>query len=665
MKTEERAVIHLVFAFDGKMFPAACVAMKSAVLGNGGRDDFVLHVMNPGFDDAVLHAMRAVMSECPNAKLEFITVTPRDFPAGLPTGPVMAFARLLVGRPIVAPRVIYLDSDVLVAGNLRELWDMPFDGHALLAVAGHAWNPPGSYSEIIRFGQRKAPAGPYFNSGLLVIDMPSFHSAQDEIFDVLSRYAPWILDYAQGVLNYVFRGRIGEIPRHWNWCSWKRSSARAGVIHYQAPDRPWQYRKSSAVYRMWWRFFLKHVVPYTDLDAITQLASQRRQLPSFPRQPRQSSMLSRLGTAAKHSVGLTRICIRRATRARKRVMLFKSELDSLGDMVLMTGVVPHYRKLFPDATLEIICNAAAVDLMRATNAFDAVWPRSRLLHNGQPSWLNTGRSDIFISLRRTLFAPDVRWMSSFLPVKAIGFSGDVLNHRIGKLPAYRKLLARECELPDDGGGSSWHELDVQRKMLSMLGIDVPIESLRPKIPEAYVDRSMAQELEKLYDLDGRPLYVCCPCGSQSIRSYPVESWHRVFAGLAPCLVVLCATGSDWRDVLALMAEPPEGVTFINLAGQTDLPQLAGLLCRADAVLAVESGPMHMAIALERPLVAVCGRGHYGRFVPYPYAIDNARFLFTDCEHSGCNWNCYAEKAACVSRIDPDEVCDAMKKVALR
>lgn len=377
------------------------------------------------------------------------------------------------------------------------------------------------------------------------------------------------------------------------------------------------------------------------------------------------SMLSRLGSAAMRGVGLARIGVRRMTRARKRVMLYKSKSDFVGDMILMTGVVPHYRKLFPDATLEIVCNDVAVDLMQKADVFDAVWPMSRLSYKGRPSWLNAGRCDTVISLRRTTSPLDEQWLRSFLPVRAVGFSGDVLNHRTGKLPSYRKLLERECELPDDGGGSVLHELDVQRKMLSMLGMDLPIEALKPRIPDAFVDHSVTAELESLYDLAKKPFYVCCPCGTNAIRSYGTQNWRRVFSGLAPCVVALCATGKDWRDMLGLVAEPIDGVTFVNLAGQTSLPQLAGLLCRADVVLAVESGPMHMAIALDRPLVAICGRGHYGRFVPYPYQNPNAMFLFADCEHSGCNWHCHAEKAACINRIEPVDVCDAVGKVASR
>lgn len=362
-------------------------------------------------------------------------------------------------------------------------------------------------------------------------------------------------------------------------------------------------------------------------------------------------------------VGVIRILVRRIRRQRMRIMIYKSQEDKIGDMILMTGVVPHYRRLFSDATLEMVCNDESVAMMQATGVFDAVWPRSLLSSKGRPRWTNAGRVDLFISLRRTVAPSDAMWMDSFRPVRAFGFLGDLLRHCVSILPRYRKKLDEICELPDDRGESNLHELDVQRKMLSQLGIDFPVESLCPRIPEAYSDSSVAETVECVYNLADKPFYICCPCGSQPIRSYGAENWHPVFAALAPCVVAVCATGKDWREVLELTAKPIEGVIFINLAGQTTLQELSGLFQRADAVLAVESGPMHLAVAMERPLVAVCGRGHYGRFVPYPYAISNAEFLFSDCEHSGCAWKCLFPRTVCITNIEPAEVVAAVRRVS--
>ena len=41
----------------------------------------------------------------------------------------------------------------------------------------------------------------------------------------------------------------------------------------------------------------------------------------------------------------------------------------------------------------------------------------------------------------------------------------------------------------------------------------------------------------------------------------------------------------------------------NLAGATTLPQLAALLSQVDVLLANDTGPLHLAVALGRPVVA--------------------------------------------------------------
>ena len=45
---------------------------------------------------------------------------------------------------------------------------------------------------------------------------------------------------------------------------------------------------------------------------------------------------------------------------------------------------------------------------------------------------------------------------------------------------------------------------------------------------------------------------------------------------------------------------------LNLAGKTSLTQLAALLERADLLITGDSGPMHMAAAVETPLIAIHG-----------------------------------------------------------
>jgi ADP-heptose:LPS heptosyltransferase len=66
--------------------------------------------------------------------------------------------------------------------------------------------------------------------------------------------------------------------------------------------------------------------------------------------------------------------------------------------------------------------------------------------------------------------------------------------------------------------------------------------------------------------------------------------------------------------------------LINLTGQTGIDQLPELLNAADCVVSNDSGPMHLAAALGRPLVTLFGPTAPDRFGPYPPVAERQRVL---------------------------------------
>ena len=80
----------------------------------------------------------------------------------------------------------------------------------------------------------------------------------------------------------------------------------------------------------------------------------------------------------------------------------------------------------------------------------------------------------------------------------------------------------------------------------------------------------------------------------------IDDLHKAFR----VKIVLIGGPDDQPLCDALAKKSPH--PLINLAGQTTLRQLIAVLARADLVIGTESGPLHMATALNRPLLALFG-----------------------------------------------------------
>ncbi|MEO3957102.1 lipopolysaccharide heptosyltransferase II, partial [Chromobacterium piscinae] len=109
----------------------------------------------------------------------------------------------------------------------------------------------------------------------------------------------------------------------------------------------------------------------------------------------------------------------------------------------------------------------------------------------------------------------------------------------------------------------------------------------------------------------RPLIGFCP----GAEFGPAKRWpHYHYAALAQQLiaegnqVVLFGSAKDrecGEEIIAAL--PAEARRYCrNLAGETQLEQAVILIARCDAVVSNDSGLMHIAAALNRPLVALYG-----------------------------------------------------------
>jgi ADP-heptose:LPS heptosyltransferase len=173
---------------------------------------------------------------------------------------------------------------------------------------------------------------------------------------------------------------------------------------------------------------------------------------------------------------------------------------------------------------------------------------------------------------------------------------------------------KRAPLPPKGTHS--HAVDILVRFNSLLGIEErPAASLTFRPAAAY-----NPSLEQYASFRGA--FVLFP----STRR-PGKRWDG-FAELTN-LVLQHEPGAR---VVWAGDEPAEGrpgwspARFLNLTGRTSLDALPDVLRPAGLVLGNDSGPMHLAAAMGRPVVALFGPTDPDRFGPYPPASPNNRVI---------------------------------------
>jgi hypothetical protein len=118
-------------------------------------------------------------------------------------------------------RILYLDSDIRIAGSLDPLFDLDMKGAPFAAVDDlMKFHPPSILTGIphrLKIGMKEAD--PYFNSGVMLFDCEQWRRKRmtSIALDYMSRLAPVALHYDQDVLNVAFCNEWLPLSPRWNF----------------------------------------------------------------------------------------------------------------------------------------------------------------------------------------------------------------------------------------------------------------------------------------------------------------------------------------------------------------------------------------------------------------------------------------------------------------
>jgi lipopolysaccharide biosynthesis glycosyltransferase len=143
-------------------------------------------------------------------------------------------------------RLLYLDADTRIVGDVSVLFDLSLDGFSFAAVQDHVPDP--AVASPYRASLGLSLDIPYLNSGVLLID-PSRWLAEDTSARVLAFLedhldACWHAD--QSALNAVVRGEFQHLSPVWNmlfpvwFLAQLQSVIEPAVLHYVGGRKPWR-----------------------------------------------------------------------------------------------------------------------------------------------------------------------------------------------------------------------------------------------------------------------------------------------------------------------------------------------------------------------------------------------------------------------------------------
>lgn len=245
-------------------------------------------------------------------------------------------------------------------------------------------------------------------------------------------------------------------------------------------------------------------------------------------------------------------------------------------------------------------------------------------------------------------------------------TGPLFDDLMYSLSARRKVGRPWKSALDDRPGE--HAVERLRRIFELFLPPGPLESA---VPSLIV--SDPQGVRREFGLPER-YFVLNPTNShfrkndfRSYRSWPEEHWRRL-------IDLLSSRGSEALVLIGSAAERKylerylkRSDRLVSLAGRTRLDRLAAVIAGARGMITTDTGPSHVAGAVNTPVIVIFGPSDSRRTAPYATSDNRVRVLTAGLECSPCSltgairdcpWN------RCMHEVTPEAVLREIDRMGL-
>jgi heptosyltransferase-2 len=322
----------------------------------------------------------------------------------------------------------------------------------------------------------------------------------------------------------------------------------------------------------------------------------------------------------------------------RRILIVQTAF--LGDVILTTPLIEAAHVGFPGADIHIMVVPAARNLVENRPdigkiiLFDKKGKHSGFKFLSVAREIRTGDYDLVLSPHRSFRSALLSWMSR-ADIR-IGFHNSAGRFLYTRCIPYRRDI---------------HEIDRNLSLIEVLG--VRIQNRLPSIYPTPEDRKVVDGILR----DDKKSVVIAPGSVWATKRWPKEYFQSVVERLTAEGVRVILIGAKYDRLLCQAIKEKQQGTVENFAGQLTMRQSAELVRRCAVLVSNDSAPVHLAVAVATPVVAIFGPTITGfGFAPYGlgHAVVEIDLACRPCgKHGGRT--CPIDTHECMIAISPERV----------
>ncbi len=286
----------------------------------------------------------------------------------------------------------------------------------------------------------------------------------------------------------------------------------------------------------------------------------------------------------------------------------------ISEQLLFFPTLEHIKQAFPQAEIAIVAEPVSGSAYRVSTLVKDVFPYSFSKPNSPADWANLlgiirdREFEAVLTITPKTSLGLMLWLSG-IPTRVSYQTGISTVLMTATVPAK----------PEQYQAFQYHDL------LAALDITGPCPAATINVPQKDIDWVDRQTKEQGIGDQGYVLFYCGPVDGTKGDLYPVESWAAIaqdFQARQPGLPLVLVQQPETADLVKALTQIQPNLKVIR---PDNIGQMASLIAGANLMIATDSYPLQLGIALNVFTVALFGSNAPERRLP-PVVGTETRFV---------------------------------------